>query len=127
MKKILISLLLIICCQSVTAQEVWYESRYSSYYNYNQEALDYELQSQEWETTRFASSREFVLIEFTPSKSTKIWWVQVEDSDCYVTEFDFFKFCFKYDKNIVNIYNNLDTVTNRYMSVWQLSKISALK
>ena len=123
MNKFIISLLLICCQQSILAQEVWYQSRYSSYYEYNLAQEQYDLQGQEWTTTRFSPNREYILIEFSPLKTTKIWWAKSQDSECYYTEADLFKICFKYDANSVNIYSNLDTLEHRYTSVWQLSKI----
>ena len=127
MKQILTTLSIIIC-QQLAAQDVWFESRYSSYYNYNSKTDLYELSVSEWNNTRFAPTREYILIEFTPNDATKILWAQASgnDSNCYYTEQDIFKICFNYDANYVNIYSNEDTTLHRYTEVWQLSKISEL-
>ena len=128
MKKLLTTLSIIVS-QQLAAQDVWFESRYSSYYNYNSTTDSYELSISEWNNTRFAPTREYISIEFSPNDPTKIWWAKASgnDSNCYYTEHDIFKICFNYDANYVNIYSTIDTSAQRYIECWQLSKISELR
>lgn len=127
MKKLITSLA-IITAQQLAAQDVWFESRYSSFYKYNATTEQYEHLSSEWSSTRFAPSHEYILIEFTPGETTQIWWAQApgDDSHCYYTEGDLFKICFNYDANYANIYSSEDTILHRYTEVWQMSKISKI-
>tara|TARA_R110002020_G_scaffold141826_2_gene313582 strand:+ start:973 stop:1359 length:387 start_codon:yes stop_codon:yes gene_type:complete len=128
MKKLLLTSLLLTLILPLQAQEVWFESRYSSYYEYNGETDVYDIQGKEWSNTRFSPDREFIYLELKPGETTKIWWVQDhKKNNCYYTESDYFKFCFNYEENYINIYTSLDSIENRYMNLWRLSKISKIK
>jgi len=129
MKKVLL-ILCVIFSSLVQAQDiVIYEAQYSEVYAFDYASKEYVLKGGKWEKTKFTYTREWIAIEFTPDKVSKVWWAyhsSYGDSvDCYYTEGDVFKICINTEDERINFYS--DSQDGQFKNIWVISKIHKVK
>ena len=127
MRKSLILIHLVLASYAIQAQ-TWYEAKYSTEYVYSGINDEYSVYKEEWKSQRFAISKEYITIEFTPYEYTKVWWVRLEDKtsnlECYYTENDVFKICLNFDSNEVLFFK--DSEDGQFQNAWVISKIAKI-